>query len=78
MKPKRENKAVFKDGPQSVLEKAFLEAYLLKRGYCLSDLADLPEKKAKELMTQASRYASLKLAMLESTAHFREKIQRPG
>ena len=65
-------------GPQAMMEKALLEKYLRRKGYRLSDLDDLPEEKAKELMTAASRYASLTLATMESTAHFREAIHRPG
>jgi hypothetical protein len=66
-----------KDGPQSAMEKALLEAYLNQKGHHLTDLADLPEEEAKALMTQASQYASLRLAEVESIAHFREKIHLP-
>jgi len=66
-----------KDGPQSAMEKALLEAYLQQKGYHLTDLADLPEEQAKALMTEASQYASLRLAEVESVAHFREKIHWP-
>jgi len=63
--------------PQSVMEKALLEAYLKQQGYQLADLAGLPEAQAKALMTAASQYASLRLAQVESTAHFREKLHQP-
>ncbi|HRQ38107.1 MAG TPA: hypothetical protein PLD25_09350 [Chloroflexota bacterium] len=65
------------DGPQSAMEKMLLEEYLHSQGYSLADLQKLPEVQAKELMTQACKYASLKLAQVESTAHFREKIRGP-
>ena len=66
------------EGPQSVMEKILLEEYLHSQGYSLADLNDLPEAQVKELMTQACKYASLKLAQVESTAHFREKIRGPA
>jgi hypothetical protein len=66
-----------KDGPQSAMEKALLEAYLQQKGYHLADLAELPEAQIKALMTEASQYASLRLAEVESMAHFREKIHQP-
>jgi nucleotide-binding universal stress UspA family protein len=64
--------------PQSVMEKAFLADYLQQKGYRLADLRNLPPDKAKALMTAASQHASLKLAQMESTAHFREKLHRPA
>jgi nucleotide-binding universal stress UspA family protein len=64
--------------PQSVMEKAFLADYLQQKGYYLADLRELPPEKAKALMVAASQYASLKLAQVESTAHFREKLHRPS
>jgi hypothetical protein len=67
----------FKDGPQSGLERVLLEEFLRGKGYRLSDLDRLPEEEAKALMIEACRYASLKLAQLESTARFREEIRRP-
>jgi hypothetical protein len=64
-----------KEGPQSKLEKTLLEEYLRKQGYSLADLKTLPEEKAKALMVEACKYASLKLAQVESKAGFREKIR---
>lgn len=68
---------VYKQGPESALERMLLEEYLIGRGYHLAELDQLPEEEIRKLMTEASRYASLKLAQLESTAHFREEIRRP-
>lgn len=65
------------EGPQSVMEKILLEEYLNAQGYTLKELQDLPEELAKVLMTKASQYASLKLAKVESSAHFRDKIRGP-
>lgn len=68
----------FKDGPQSAMEKMLIEEYLQSKGYHLADLKKLPEEQMKALMTEACQYASLKLAQVESTAHFREKIHMPS
>lgn len=67
-----------KEGPQAAMEKAFIEEYLKSKGHSLKELQKLPAEKAKALMTEACQYASLKLAQMESTAHFREKIQGPS
>jgi hypothetical protein len=66
------------DDPQSAMEKAFLAEHLWYRGYRWADLKFMPEAEVKELMTAASQYASLKLAQVESTARFREKLHRPS
>ena len=52
------------------LEKALIEAYLKGKGYTLDDLTKLPPAEAKHLMTEASTYASGKLAEQEERAHF--------
>lgn len=67
-----------RDGPQSKMEKTLLEQYLKSRGYTFKDLCDLPEDEAKSLMIEACRYASLKLAQVESAARFRETIREPS
>ncbi len=62
-------------GPQSALEKKYIEDYLAGKGYSLEDLKGLPKDEAKRLMTGACTYASLKLAEVESKAKFRQKIK---
>jgi hypothetical protein len=64
-------------GPQSAMERALLEEFLKKRGYSLETLDRLPEREKRAVMTEACNYASLKLAQVESTAHFRETIRLP-
>jgi hypothetical protein len=66
-----------RDGPQSKMEKNLLEEYLRSKGYRFKDLCQLPEEEAKTLMIEACKYASLKLAQVESTANIREKIRWP-
>jgi hypothetical protein len=61
-------------GPQSALERKYIEEYLQSKGYRLKDLQELPKEEVKRLMTEACTYSSFKLAELESRAKFREKI----
>ncbi len=56
------------------LEKTLIEAYLKGKGYSLEDLKKLPEAEAKQLMKEASTYASSKLAELEAKAHFVQEL----
>ena len=58
----------------ALLEKTLIETYLKGKGYTLNELKDLPEEEAKQLMKEASTYASCKLAELEDKAHFMEKL----
>ena len=62
------------DGPQSALERKLIEEYLSEKGYHLSDLQALPEREARRLMREACKYASLKLAEVESRAQLRKDI----
>ena len=64
-----------KEGPQSAMERTLIEEYLSNHGYRLADLKALPPEKAKVLMTEACKYASLKMAHVESKAGFRQKIR---
>jgi hypothetical protein len=52
--------------PQAKLEKAFIKEYLASKGYDLKDIPSLPRHIAKALMTEASLYASTKLAEIET------------
>jgi hypothetical protein len=66
------------EGPQSALERKLIEEYLSEKGYHLSDLQALPEREARRLMREACRYASLKLAEVESRAQLRKEIHYPS
>jgi hypothetical protein len=66
------------EGPQSALEQKLIEEYLSEKGYHLSDLQALPEREARRLMREACRYASLKLAEVESRAQLRKEIHYPS
>jgi hypothetical protein len=61
--------------PQSALERQLIIDYLAEKGYRLEDMQTLPAELAKELMTAACSFASLKLVEIESRSQFRRKIQ---
>ena len=66
------------EGPQSALERKYIEEYLNSHGASLIDLIKLPKEEQRHLMREASKYASLKLAEVESRAKFREDIHAPS
>ena len=61
--------------PQSPLERQLIIDYLSEKGYSLKDIKTLPPNQAKQLMTKACTYASLKLAEIEARSKFRHKIR---
>ena len=63
-------------GRQSALEKKYINEYLKTKGYQLPDIKGLPDKEAKQLMKEACRYASVKLAEMESRSRFIKKISK--
>jgi len=65
------------EGPQSTLERKFIQEYLESKGYKLEDLSRLPNGERELLMREACQYASLKLAEVESRAKFRQEINAP-
>lgn len=56
------------------LEKSLIETYLKSKGYTRGDLKKLPEAEARQLMKEASIYASGKLAELEERAQFLQNL----
>jgi hypothetical protein len=71
----REDSALVED-PRADLEMMYIGQYLHEKGYSVRQLDTLPEEAAARLMTEASQYASLKLAELESRARLRKQIDR--
>jgi hypothetical protein len=65
-------------GPQSTLERRLIREYLQDKGYSLEDLRRMPKEEARHLLEDACKYASLKLAEVESRAQFREEIRGPS
>lgn len=66
--------ALLSEDPLARLEKFFIAEYLRSHGYDLEKLRELPEATAKQLMTEASLYASVRLTEVEARAHFVEEI----
>jgi hypothetical protein len=60
--------------PDAELEKAFITEYLRGRGYDVHCLHVMPEELVKELMTEASVYASGKLTEIEARASFVDEL----
>lgn len=58
------------------LERNIIEAYLHNKGYSLAMLKDLPAEQAHQLMVEASREASARLAEMESRAHMVNDIHQ--
>lgn len=70
---KRNDKPIVED-IHAFLEKTLIEAYLKGKGFALEDLKDLPEAESRQLMREASTYASSKLAEVEVRAHFVQEL----
>jgi hypothetical protein len=67
------------EGPESALERMLIESYLKDKGFAsIKELSKLPKDEAKKLMMEACRYASLKLAEVESTERFQKDIHAGG
>jgi hypothetical protein len=74
MSPNKNNGPPIAEDMHAHLEQSLIEAYLKGKGYTLEDLKKLPEAEAKQLMKEASIYASGKLAELEERAHFLREL----
>lgn len=74
----KEIKKLASEGPQSALERKLINEYLQKKGYQIDDLFTLPKEEAKQLLKEASKYASLKMAEVEARAKFRKNIRGPS
>jgi hypothetical protein len=61
--------------PAAAMERSLIEEFLQTHGHTLATLHDLPEEKAKALMTAASLHASMRLTEVESRAHFIDEIK---
>jgi DNA-binding transcriptional MerR regulator len=62
------------EGPQSALERKYIQEFLANKGVNLENIGQLPREEQQRLMRAASKYASLKLAEVESRAKFRHDI----
>ena len=55
---------LFAGGSQTILERVICTEYLLAKGYLPSDLEELPPQLAKNLVTEACRFATRRLSEL--------------
>ena len=58
------------EDPLAGLERMYIEVYLRSKGHTLHSVHELPEQEAKHLMAEASVFASIKLAEVETRAQF--------
>ena len=66
------------DEARAILEKGLIDEYLRNKGYSRESLKKLPEDKARRLMTEASIYASGKLAEIETRARYKQNLKDVG
>ena len=64
------------EDPGGRLGQALIEEFFLGRGIDPAALDALPEAQARRLLTEASVYASTRLAEVEARAHFVHEIHR--
>ena len=64
------------EDPREPLGQALIEEFFRARGIDPAALHALPEAEAKRVLTEASIYASTKLAEIEARAHFVHEINR--
>jgi len=74
MSAKKNNGPPITEDIHAFLEKTLMEAYLRGKGFTLEDLKNLPEAESKQLMREASTYASGKLAEVEVKARFMQEL----
>ena len=60
--------------PEAALERMYIEEYLRGRGHTLQSLQSLPAAEARQLLIEASSYASAKLAEVETRARLVQDI----
>ena len=61
--------------PHGALERAFIDAFLARRGYTLRSIDRLPPGDREPLLRAAAAFATLKLAAIEARAHVVKEIE---
>lgn len=64
--------------PLGSLERALIEEFLHARGYDPAALDALPPAERERLLKEASVYASMKLAEIESRSHLVDRLHEGG
>jgi hypothetical protein len=57
------------------LERSLIIEYLTRKGYTLESLNKLPEDEAHQIMSEASTYASGKLAEIDNRARYTQNLK---
>jgi hypothetical protein len=60
------------------LEELLIDQYLESVGRTRASLRELPPVEAAVVLGEATRHATLRLAEIESRAHYTEEIHRPS
>lgn len=58
------------------LERSLIDEFLERRGYTASSIQLLPEPERHALMREASLYASMRLAEMETRAHYVDDLKQ--
>ena len=66
------------DEARALLEKGLIDEYLKDKGYDRESLKKLPKDEARQIMTEASIFASGKLSEIETKAHYKQKLKDVG
>jgi hypothetical protein len=74
MSTKKNFDQIIMDDIHPFLEKMLIESYLNGKGYTLDGLKNLPAEETRQLMKEASTYASCKLAEVEVKAHLMQVL----
>jgi len=74
MTPNKNNDREILSEIHPFLEKLLIETYLKGKGYTMEILRSMPEEEVKQLMKDASTYASGKLTEVEVKAHLMQKL----
>lgn len=62
------------EDPEAKLAMVYIDEYLHSRGHTLESICTLPKEQAKQLMIEASTYAAIKLADVDTKAHMIKEI----
>jgi hypothetical protein len=63
------------EGSQSLLEGILISEYLFCKGYLDPDFIELPEQFAKSLMSEARRFAALRMAEIMANPELSQKFR---
>ena len=62
--------------PHGPLERALIDEFLSKHGHTLQSVDNLTGAQRRDLLRRAAAYATLRLAEIESRAHFVDDLER--